>query len=331
MNGTNYSRSQRIGVLVGGDSPERELSLQSGLAVLGALRDLGHDAELLHVDADLDLVLRQEHIDVAFLALGGREADGPVQGLLEMLGVPYTGSSFAATALSSDKLKAKELLRLHNLPTPAHYCFGRDGGELRARHRGFGFPCVVKPRSGAAGVGVALTRNEAELESAVAVALRLGDEVLVERYAGGCEVQVALLDGEVLGAAEVGTDGVLDWATRATGRVEVMVPPRLGSERLRGVYAQAVRANQLFGCRGAVLVDVKVSAQGNEQLLEVDPHPELAPGAMLPRLAHAGGLLYDQLVSRLLDGARLHQPRRAQPRRTFQQHVAAAALSAVRH
>lgn len=318
MNGTmNLSRHLRIGVLVGGESPERELSLQSGVAILASLRGRGYDAELLHVDRDLDLALRQERVDVAFLALGGRDADGPAQGLLEMLGVPYTGSSFAATALAADKLKAKELLRLHNLPTPAHYRFGRDSGELRERHRGFGFPCVVKPRSGAAGVGVALARDEAELAVAVAVALRLDDEVLVERYVGGCEVQVALLDGEVLGAAEVSTEGVLDWATRTAGRVQVVVPPRLGPERLRGVLAQAERANQLFGCRGAVLVDVKVSAQGNEQLLEVDPHPDLAPSAMLPRLAHASGLRYDELIARLLDGVRLDAPRRRHSRSTF--------------
>ena len=308
------SRRKRIGVLQGGDSTDREISLRAGAAVAGALDERGYIAVPIHVDRDVDLALRQERIDVAFLALRGRGADGPVQGLLEMLGVPYTGSSFATSSLTADKLKAKELLRLHNLPTPAYYRHARDVGGAVEQHHGFGYPCVVKPRSGRSGIGVALVRDDAELERAVEAALALDDDVLVERYVAGCEVQVVLLEGRVLGLAEVvARGGILDYSTRMTpGSTDVFVPPRLGAERLRGVVTHAVRAHHLFGCSGLVRVDLVVSERENECILEVDCQPDLSPGSLVLKLAHAGRLEFADLVERIIVGARLHASRRAQ-------------------
>jgi D-alanine-D-alanine ligase len=325
-------RGQRIGVLLGGESAEREISLRSGEAVLGALLGRGWDAVPIHVDRDLDRVLRQEHVAVAFIALHGRGADGAVQGLLETLGIPYTGSSVSATALAADKLKAKELLRLHNLPTPAYYCHSRGLGSAPEQHHGFGFPCVVKPRSGGSGIGVSLARDEAELEAAVETALLLDDDVLVERFAGEREVQVAFLDGQVLGAAEVITGGGGSWrrerdpssdagagpfehATRsAPGQLEVHAPPRIAADRLRGVVTLAMRAHHLLGCTGAARVDVLLSERGNESILEVDALPQLAPGSLLAHLAEARHVAFPDLVERILEGARLHAGRRTRAR-----------------
>ena len=317
------SRRKRIGVLVGGEAPERELSVQSGEAVLGVLRDAGCDAVPLFVDRDLDLLLRQERIEIAFLSLRGRTAAGPVQGLLETLGIPYTGSSLAASALAADKLKAKEQFRLHNLPTPAYYRHARGMGNAVEQHHAFGFPCVVKPRGGGSGIGVALVHDEDQLAAAVEVALRIDDEVLIERHLSGVEVQVAIVDGQVLGAAEVvaGTAaaGLFDHGARlAAARSQVFIPPRLGVERLRGVLTQALRAHHLLGCEGATRVDLVVEARGNEQILEVDAAPELAPGALLPKIAHAARLSFPDLVTRILDGARLHANRRMRERRELQ-------------
>jgi D-alanine-D-alanine ligase len=306
--------ARRIGVLCGGDSPAREISLRTGEAVVAALRARGRDAVPIYADRDLDLGLRQAHIELAFIALHGRGADGPVQGLLESLGIPYTGSSLAASALAADKLKSKELYRLHNLPTPAYYCHTRGAGSAADQHGSFGFPCVVKPRAGGSGIGVSLVRDFDELESAVEASLRFDDDVLVERHVAGREVQVAILDGQVLGAAEViSKEGLLDFASKLTpARVQVIAPPRLGAERLRGVVTQALRAHHLFGCDGATLVDLVVSDRGNESLLDVEPFPELAPGALVPRLA---GMPFPELVERILDGARLHGGRRLRERR----------------
>src|SRR5215467_5148169 len=145
-------QSRKIGVLLGGLSSEREVSLRTGEAVLAALRQRGHDAVPIYVDRDVDVALRQEQIEVAFVALHGRWGeDGCIQGLLEMLGIPYTGSDVLASALAMHKAKAKELFRLHNLPTPAYYSLGgaaitgASGEDLAALHGDFGFPCVVKP------------------------------------------------------------------------------------------------------------------------------------------------------------------------------------------
>jgi D-alanine-D-alanine ligase len=310
-------RMKRVGVVLGGAPPMREMSLRTGEAVIAALRQRGHEAVAIYADRDLDLGLRQARIDVAFVALHGRGADGPVQGLLESLGIPYTGSSLAAAALATDKLKSKELLRLHNLPTPAYYRHSRGLGSAVEQHGNFGFPCLVKPRS--AGIGAALARDVDELEGAVEEALRFDDDVLVERHLPGREVQVAILDGQVLGAAEVVAERIdlLGGAARpAPLHAPMLTPPRLGAERLRGVVTQAVRAHHLLGCDGATRVDLVVSERGNESLLEVEPFPSLAEGALLHRLAVAAGLSHADLIAHLLDGARLHAGRRMHERRS---------------
>ena len=148
-------KNRTIGVLMGGLSSEREVSLRSGEAALAALRGRGYRALPIYVDRDLDLVLRQTRIDVAFIALHGRYGeDGCVQGLLETMGIPYTGSDVLASALAMHKVKSKELFRLHNLPTPAYYVADADDADHLGRHGDFGFPCVVKPAREGSSVGV---------------------------------------------------------------------------------------------------------------------------------------------------------------------------------
>ena len=191
-------QSRKIGVLLGGLSSERDVSLRTGEAVLAALRERDHDAIPIYVDRDVDVALRQEQIEVAFIALHGRWGeDGCIQGLLEMLGIPYTGSDVLASALAMHKGKAKELFRLHNLPTPAYYSLTGTaiGGseDLAALHGDFGFPCVVKPIREGSSVGVAICRAPGELGPAVERALCFDDEILIERHIAGKEISVAIL------------------------------------------------------------------------------------------------------------------------------------------
>ena len=154
-------QSHKIGVLLGGLSSEREVSLRTGEAVLAALRARGHHAVPVYVDRDVDVALRQEQLDVAFIALHGRMGeDGCIQGLLELLGIPYTGSDVMASALAMHKGKAKELFRLHNLPTPAYYSLvASDTVDLAGIHGDFGFPCVVKPIREGSSVGVTICHS----------------------------------------------------------------------------------------------------------------------------------------------------------------------------
>jgi D-alanine-D-alanine ligase len=322
-------QSRKIGVLLGGLSSERDVSLRTGEAVLAALRERGYEAIPIYVDRDVDVALRQEQIEVAFVALHGRWGeDGCVQGLLEMLGIPYTGSDVLASALAMHKGKAKELFRLHNLPTPAYYSLTgasiaacRAGSEdLAALHGDFGFPCVVKPIREGSSVGVTICRVPGELGPAVERALCFDDEILVERFIAGKEVSVAVLEDRALGAVEISPrDGFYDYANKYTrGATDYFVPPRVSPERYRGILAQALRAHLALGCRGATRVDMMVSDAGNEFVLEVNTLPGLTPASLLPKIADAAGISFGELCEMMLAGASLATRRGRGERRIIQ-------------
>ena len=315
-------QSGKIGVLLGGLSSERDVSLRTGEAVLEALRKRGHDAVPIYVDRDVDVALRQERIDVAFIALHGRWGeDGSIQGLLEMLGISYTGSDVLASALAMHKGKAKELFRLHNLPTPSYYTLNvEDAVDLAACHGDFGFPCVVKPIREGSSVGVSICRSFADLVPAVEKALCFDDELLVERFVSGREVSVAVLDDRAIGAVEIAPrTGFYDYGNKYTkGATDYFVPPRLSPERYRGVLAQALRAHIALGCRGATRVDMIVSDAGNESILEVNTVPGLTPTSLLPKIADAAGLSFGELCEAMLYGASLATRRGRGERRILQ-------------
>lgn len=307
---------------MGGLSGEREVSVRSGEAILAALLDRGHDACPVFVDRDLDLVLRQARIDVAFLALHGRYGeDGCVQGLLEVLGIPYTGSAVLPSALAMNKAKTKEVLRLHNLPTAPGYTLEADSGEdLCEAHGTFGFPVVVKPVGEGSSLGVSVAHDELELETAIEQAFRFDDQVLVERFVEGREVSVAVLDGQPLGAVEiVPKKGFYDFQAKVTaGRSEYHFPPRLTAERYRAVLRLAAMANDALGCEGATRVDLIVSDRGNEIILEVNTLPGLTPTSLLPKIAHGCGLSFEDLCEEILRGARLRAHGHRRDRRAVQ-------------
>jgi len=321
-------QSRKIGVLLGGLSTEREVSLRTGEAVLAALRERGHHAVPIYVDRDVDVALRQEQIEVAFVALHGRWGeDGCIQGLLEMLGIPYTGSDVLASGLAMHKAKAKELFRLHNLASPAYYTMtgaavvaGNPEAELAALHGDFGFPCVVKPIREGSSVGVTICREASELAPAVERALRFDDEILVERFIAGKEVSVAIAGDRALGAVEIAPrSGFYDYANKYTPEAtDYFVPPRVSPERYRGILTQALRAHLALGCRGATRVDMMVSEAGNELILEVNTLPGLTPTSLFPRIADAAGISFGELCEMMLAGASLSTRRGRGERRIVQ-------------
>jgi D-alanine-D-alanine ligase len=304
-------RSKRIGVLCGGLSAEREVSLRTGDAIHAALVDRGYDAHRIFVDRDLDLVLRQARIDVAFLALHGRYGeDGCVQGLCEILGIPYTGSDVLSSALAMNKVKAKEVFRLRNLPTPPYYVVTEERAERVAEdHAAFGFPAVVKPCGEGSSVGVTIVNEAGELEAACEQALHYDDEVLVERFIEGREVSVAILGDRALGAIEiapVGESGFYDYSAKYTkGKSEYFMPARLSPDRYRGVLVQALEAHRALGCSGATRVDMIVSERGNEYVLEVNTIPGMTPTSLLPKIAGHAGIDFATLCEEILGGANL--------------------------
>lgn len=309
MNGT-----KRIGVLVGGLSVERDLSVRAGEAVLEVLREGGYDALPLFVDRDIDLAVRQARIDVAFLALRGRYGgDGCLQGLLELLGIPYTGSSVLASGLAMNRSKTKEVLRLHNLPTSPGYVVGAEvPGGLAEAHGSFGFPVVVRPVGIASPLGPAVARDEMELESALEDAFRMDDEALVERLIDGRRVCVAVVDGAPLGALEVPTPGL------RPHRLAAASSSKISGARYRSLLRLATSAYEALGCEGAACVELVVSEKVNEVVVDVDTNPLLTPSAPLARIAQMGGMSYAQLVYDILAGARLRAHGHRQNRRAVQ-------------
>jgi D-alanine-D-alanine ligase len=305
---------RRIGVLMGGWTAEREVSLRTGEGVATALEGRGHAVDRIVCGGGQSAVwverLRAAHVDAAFIALHGRGGeDGCVQGLLELMRIPYTGSGVLASALAMDKVKSKELFRLHNVPTPPYYVVGgSDLADIEAFHGSFGFPVIVKPRREGSSVGVGRADDLASLADAVGRALRHDDEALVERYIAATEVHVGILDGRVLGAIEViPSGGVYDYRAKYTpGLTEYVCPPRLPDARLRGVMNLGACAARALSCAGACRVDLLVTEGQNEYVLEVNTSPGMTPTSLLPKIAAAAGIDYGALCESILDGARLH-------------------------
>jgi D-alanine-D-alanine ligase len=323
---------------MGGMSAERDVSLRTGEGVAAALESKGNDVVRIVFGPDtpgIDEMIRAARIDVAFLALHGRGGeDGCIQGLLELLGIPYTGSSVLASALAMDKLKAKEMFRLHNVPTPPYYVAtkddldgaspatpgrGHDLEHLAEVHGSFGFPCIVKPRGEGSSVGLTKANDVGELALGIERALEHDDHALVERFVRGMEVTVGLLDGRVLGALEIAPkSGLYDYASKYTaGATEYIVPPRLAATRTRGVLNLAERAARALGCTGACRVDLLVTEGENEYVLEVNTLPGMTPTSLLPKIAQAAGIDYPGLCEAILDGAKLSSGMaRSQPAQT---------------
>ncbi len=319
---------KKIGILMGGLSSERDLSLQSGEAIYDALSRAGHDVVRIFVDSELDVALRAERIEVAFLALHGRYGeDGCVQGMLELMGIPYTGPSVLGAALATDKIKTKELLRLHNLPSPIGYVHHVGAGSAVEQHGNFGFPAVVKPRAEGSSLGVCRVTDVEELDAAIDEAAQYDDQLLVERYVRGCEVHVAVMGGKAIGLIEIVPDGdIFDYAARrGRGSFSAFAPPRLSTERQRGVVALAERAASALACEGLVEVDIMVSDLGNEHILEVDALPALRTDSIVGRIARANGVDFGMLCQRILDGAHLHAAARRRAPLVDRRHPTALA------
>ncbi|HEX3776156.1 MAG TPA: D-alanine--D-alanine ligase [Polyangiaceae bacterium] len=313
-------KATRVGVLMGGSSAEREISLRSGKAVASALTGLGYDVSEVVLGGGEDALreIAQAELDVAFLALHGRLGeDGCVQGVLELLGVPYTGSNVLSSALAMDKLKAKELFRLHNVPTPPYYVFGaqHSAADLEEVHGSFGFPVIVKPRREGSSLGVTKAHNLSELAQAIEAALAYDSSVLVERFIEAKEVAVGILEGRVLGAIEIAPkSGVYDFQSKYTpGLTDYFMPARLPAARYRGVLNLAERAAQALDTSGAVRVDLLVTEGQNEYVLEVNTLPGMTETSLLPKIASAAGFGFAELCEAILERATLHtgSPRRA--------------------
>ena len=301
-------KTRRIGVLMGGLSEERAVSLRSGAAVSQALRDIGYPVIELDVGKDLPARLVAERIDLAFIALHGRYGeDGCVQGLLESMFIPYTGSGVLASSVGMEKVFTKQVFVAHGLPTPAWAAF-TTAPEALAATLPFGYPCVVKPSCEGSSVGIHICKSRAEFEAAIADASKYAGKLLVEQYIKGREVQGAVLDDEALGAIEiVPAREFYDYQAKygPNSGTKYLFPAPVPPEVYEKVNQTCLAAHRALGCSGSSRSDVIITPDGQTLLLEVNTLPGMTNSSLLPKIAAGRGIGFPQLCERLLLGASL--------------------------
>ena len=296
-----------IGVLKGGMSSERKVSLKSGAAVAEALRKRGHTVVEIDVGPDLPERLRAERIDVAWIALHGAFGeDGCVQGLLEIMRIPYTGSSVAASAVAMDKITTKRMLAdRSDMQLPGDRIW-RVGEGIPDDIR---YPIVAKTPSGGSTIGVYICQDAAQLESALVECTGWGEQVLLEDMVVGEEITVAVLDGVAMPVVAIRpVSGFFDFEAKYTkGQTEYLVPAPIDEGTAASAQAQAVAAWNTLGLSGIARADFIVDAAGVPWFLEINTIPGMTATSLSPMAAGALGISFEELVERLMRAARLHQ------------------------
>lgn len=303
------SMSQTVGVLSGGDSPERDVSLLSGQEVFGSLARRHHVARPIVVASLDDLVPYLVGVDVVFNCLhGGSGEDGTVRLLLDVLGIPSIGSSALACARAMDKAQSKSLFLAAGLPTPMSLCTEALTAHDLAlmAQEALSFPLVIKPQSGGSTIGVHLVYDAHGLEAAAEDILSTYGQALVEEYIPGREVTVGILhiegEDQPLPVIEIQyPDMLFDYRAKyEPGRATFLAPAPLTATVSRRVQTIALQAHQTLGCSGFSRVDLRLHEDGTPYILEVNTLPGMTPMSDLPRAAAAHGIDYDQLVERML-------------------------------
>jgi D-alanine-D-alanine ligase len=293
----------KIGVLMGGLSTERDISLKSGHAVAAALAERGHIVVEIDVGRDLPARLVQEQVDVAWIALHGRFGeDGCVQGLLEIMGIPYTGSGVRASAVAMDKIATKRALA--SVP-------GVTLAKDVVVSRGMPFPddlplpAVVKPAVGGSSIGIEIVYDRESLDRALDHALSLDPVALVETYVEGDEITVAVLDGVALPVVRiVPLEGFFDLAAKYTkGRTRYEAPAPIAAHIAESAQRAAEAAYAAIGCSGLARADFKVNAAGIPVFLEINTLPGMTPTSLSPMAAGVDGISFGELCERILAGA----------------------------
>ncbi len=292
----------RVAVLYGGKSAEREVSLKSGAAVIDALTTAGVDVVAIDVGDDLLERLQSEKIDRAFIILHGRGGeDGSMQGLLECLGIPYTGSGILASALAMDKLRTKQVWQSLGIPTPRHAVLASESDCLQASTE-LGFPLIVKPAHEGSSIGMAKVNSAQELVAAWQDAARYDSQVLVEQWIHGPEFTIAVLRGQVLPPIALGTPHVFyDYdAKYIANDTQYRIPCGLDSAKEQELIELTARACDAIGIEGWGRLDVMQDEQGRFWLLEVNTAPGMTDHSLVPMAARAAGLDFQQLVLAIL-------------------------------
>ena len=328
----SYSKP-KVALLVGGTSPEREVSKMSGKGVLGALKELQYPTKIIDPAYGLNQPKEEEKffleknyseisnrncidainsnlldgVDVVFSALHGKwEEDGTIQSLLELRGLKYTGSKVLASALAMDKEMSKVIFRQAGVQTPDWFVVSLVNLEpkkiINNIKQELGFPCIIKPNDQGSTVGLKLVKEESDVEEAVNVALQFSNKTLIEKYISGRELTVAVLINEALPVLEiVPKSGLYDYKSKYTsGMSEYIVPAKISDEVAKTAQEQALIAFHSLGCEGYARVDFRLSDESELFCLEVNTLPGMTPLSLVPKAAKAVGISFEELIKRII-------------------------------
>lgn len=302
----NAKSSKKVAVLFGGNSAEREVSLKSGTAVTAGLQRAGIDAHALDT-AEYDVhQLQRDGFSRVFIALHGRGGeDGVMQGALEQLGIPYTGSRVLGAALAMDKIRTKQIWQSQGLPTaqyrvvtPANF----DNAIATNIIAELGSPVIIKPAKEGSSIGMAKVHSVDELTTAVNAAFNYDDEILIEQWIEGPEFTVAILGDEVLPVIQLKTPNTFyDYQAKyQSNSTEYLCPAPITDEQRQQLQAYALKAFHAVAAEGWGRVDAMLDAQGQFQLLEVNTVPGMTEKSLVPMAANAAGYDFESLVTKVL-------------------------------
>lgn len=301
--------ADKVAVLLGGTSAEREVSLQSGHAVLAGLRDAGIDAYAVDTKEFPVTQLKAEGFNRVFIALHGRGGeDGTLQGVLEQLDLPYTGSGVMASALTMDKFRTKLVWQALGLPVAPFVAVNRqqflahahDGAEIIAS---LGLPLIVKPSREGSSVGMSKVDQSSQLDAALEEAFRHDDDVLIEKWLSGPEFTVAIVGKEVLPSIRIQPVGIFyDYEAKyLSDETQYFCPSGLNPQQEQQLSDLALQAYRALDCSGWGRVDVMQDSDGGFYLLEVNTSPGMTSHSLVPMAARQSGLSFSQLVARILE------------------------------
>lgn len=303
MANTSMSRFGKVAVLMGGISAEREVSLNSGNAILTALQSVGVDAHGIDANPSNINGLQAQGFDRAFIALHGRWGeDGVVQGALEAIQMPYTGSGVLGCALAMDKVRSKQVWQTLGLPT-ARYRILRSIDDLEGLVAELGLPLFLKPAREGSSVGVGKVMAESELLAAYQKTAAVGDDVLAEQFIAGAELTVSILNDQALPIIRMATDhDFYDYEAKyQSDDTQYFCPAGLDEKLERAIQTLALNAFNALDCTVWGRVDVMLDANNQPQLLEVNTVPGMTDHSLVPMAAAAVGLSFSDLVIALLD------------------------------
>ena len=299
---------------MGGQSSERDVSLRTGAAVHRALCRRGYDAVMIDVGPTLSRDLQDQKVSLVFLALHGPGGeDGSIQGFLETLGIPYTGSGIQASAVGMHKETTKTMLAAHGIPVPAGIVAkrGEKISSAQALRKGkLRWPVVVKPASEGSTIGVTIVKKPSQWNEALILAHKYDRDAMIEAYIPGHEVTVSLLGRQaqaplVLPAVEiVAPGGFYDFSAKyEKGRTQYLCPAPLSATITKQIEALALRTYEVLGCAGAARVDFRITPRGRPYVLEINTVPGMTETSLLPMAAAQAGIGYEELTERILESA----------------------------